>query len=50
MKFRSTLYTETYTEVELECESQEECDELVLSGDYEEDEIIDITVKESEII
>lgn len=50
MKHKVTLYQETYSEIEVEAESQEEAEELVMSGEFEDDQIIDVTTKSSEII
>jgi hypothetical protein len=50
MKFKVTLYQETYTEVEIEADSLEQANDLVLSGKFTENDIVDVTVKESEII
>ncbi len=50
MKFKVTLYQETYTEVEVEAESKEAAENLVLAGGYNEDDVQDVTVKESEIV
>lgn len=49
-KFTATLYCETYTTVEVEAESQKEANALILAGNYDDDNILDVTVKESEIM
>lgn len=50
MKYKVTLYQETYTEVEIEASSLEQANDFVLSGKFTEDDVVDISVKESEII
>lgn len=50
MKFKVTLYQESYTEVEVDAENLEEAKDKVLSGDYDDDDVLDVTVKESEIV
>ncbi len=52
MKYRVTLYQEIYTHLEIEATSEDEARDLVLSGQFDDDNTIDIfvEVKESEII
>ena len=44
------LYQETYTEIEIEADSIEEAEELVMSGEFNDEDIQDVTVKNSEIM
>jgi len=46
-KFKVTLYQETYTEVVVSAESESEAGDLVMAGEYGDDDVEDITVKES---
>lgn len=48
--YKVTLYQETYTEVIIEASSLEEAQELVMSGEFNEEDIHDVSVKESCII
>jgi hypothetical protein len=51
MKYTVTLYQEVYTTVEIDAESKEDADTKVIMGDYDKDnDVLDVTVKESEII
>ena len=52
MKYQVTLYQEVYTHLEIEATSENEARDLVLSGNFDSDNTIDIEVevKESEII
>ena len=52
MKYKVTLYQEIYTHLEIEATSEDEARDLVLSGQFDDDNTIDIfvEVKESEII
>lgn len=50
MKYKVTLYQETYTEVEIEAKSLSDAKELVMSGEFDDDDVLDVTVKQSEII
>ena len=50
MKHRVMLYAETFTEIEVEADDLETAKEKALTGEYSDDDIIDVTVKESEII
>jgi uncharacterized alpha/beta hydrolase family protein len=49
-KYKVTLYVEQYTEVEVEASSEEEAEDMVISGDYSDEQIIDTTVKESDVV
>lgn len=49
-KFKVTIYHETFTEVEIEATSQKNADDLVMQGEYDDDDVIDVNVKHSEII
>ena len=52
MKYKVTLYQEIYTHLEIEAKSEDEARDLVLRGEFDDDNTIDIEVevKESEII
>jgi hypothetical protein len=50
MKYKVTLYQEIYTHLEIEAKSEDEARDLVLSGEFDDANTIDIEVKESEII
>ncbi len=50
MKYRVTLYQEIYTHLEIEATSEDEARDLVLSGEFDDANTLDIEVKESEII
>jgi hypothetical protein len=45
MKYSVTLYQEKYTEFEIEADSQEDAEEKVLSGEFDDDDIVDVNVK-----
>jgi hypothetical protein len=49
-KYKVTLYTEQYTEIEVDALSSEDAEDMVISGNYSEDQILDVSVKESDII
>jgi len=52
MKYKVTLYQEVYTHLEIEAKSEDEARDLVLRGEFDDDNTIDIEVevRESEII
>jgi len=52
MKYKVTLYQEIYTHLEIEAKSEDEARDLVLRGEFDDDNTINIEVevKESEII
>lgn len=50
MKYKVTLYQETYTEYEIEAETQEAANEIVLSGQFTDDNVLDVVVKHYDII
>jgi len=52
MKYKVTLYQEIYTHLEIEAKSEDEARDLVLRGEFDDDNTIDIEVevRESEII
>jgi len=52
MKYKVTLYQEIYTHLEIEATSEDEARDLVLRGEFDDDNTIDIEVevRESEII
>jgi len=52
MKYKVTLYQEVYTHLEIEAKSEDEARDLVLRGEFDDDNTIDIQVevRESEII
>ena len=50
MKYKVTLYQETYTEYEIEAETQEAANEIVLSGQFTDDDVLDVVVKHYDII
>jgi hypothetical protein len=50
MKYKVTLYQEIYTHLEIEAKSEDEARDLVLSGEFDDANTIDIEVKESTII
>ena len=45
-----TLHQETFTEIEIEADSLEDAQELVMSGEFNDEDVQDVTVKNSEII
>jgi hypothetical protein len=49
MKRTVLLYQEVYTEIEVEAETQEEAGELVMSGEFKNSDIRDVTYKNGEI-
>ncbi len=49
-KFKVTLYQETYTEIEVFADDEDAAKELVLSGEFNDDDIQDVTVKDSDVI
>jgi hypothetical protein len=50
MKFKVTLLQETYTDILIEADDSHMASEKVLMGEFDEDDITDVTVKDSEII
>ena len=52
MKYKVTLYQEIYTHLEIEATSEDEARDLVLRGEFDDANTIDIEVevRESEII
>tara|TARA_R110000744_G_scaffold159268_4_gene275376 strand:+ start:3054 stop:3209 length:156 start_codon:yes stop_codon:yes gene_type:complete len=44
------LYQETFTEIEIEADSIEESEELVMSGEFNDEDIQYVIVKNSEIM
>ena len=46
-KYKVTVYAETYTEILIEADTEEEAAIRVLSGDYQDGDVLDVTVKES---
>ena len=50
MKHQVMLYTERYELIEVEANTIDEAEDMVLTGNYEDSQIIDITVENSEII
>jgi hypothetical protein len=50
MKYKVTLYQEIYTHLEIEAKSEDEARDLVLRGEFDDANTIDIGVKESTII
>ena len=50
MKFQVCLYQETYTTVEIEATDEGAARDLVMSGEFSDGDISDVTVKNSEII
>ncbi len=49
MKYKVILYQETYTEIELEAESLEAAKDLVMQGEFKDEDVKDVTVKESSV-
>ncbi len=50
MKYKVTLYQEIYTHLEIEAKSEDEARDLVLSGEFDDANTIDIEVRESALI
>jgi len=50
MKHKVCIYQETYTTIEIDAPDRESAEELVMSGEYNDNEVTDVTVKQSEII
>ena len=50
MKHKVVLYQETYTTVEIEAENQLDANVKVSIGEYRKKDIVDVTVKESEVL
>jgi hypothetical protein len=50
MKFEVVLYQETYTKVEIEADGVQHASDLVLRGEYQPDSVLDVTVKDSDIM
>ena len=50
MKYLVPLYAETITIIEIEADSFEDAGDMVLSGDYHDDDIVEVVVKNSEIL
>lgn len=49
-QYSVTIYTEVYTSVLVSANSDEEARDMVLSGEYDDDDIEDVTVKESDVL
>ena len=49
-QYKVTLYQETYTDVIIYAGSAKHAEELVMEGEFDDDDIDDVTVKDSDII
>jgi hypothetical protein len=50
MKYKVVLYQEVYTTIEVEAQTVFEAEEKVLTGDWDEKDEKDVTVKESNVL
>jgi len=49
-QYKVTLYQEVYTDVIIYADSAKQAEELVMEGNYDDDDVDDVTYKDSDII
>lgn len=48
--YRITIYQEVYTELKITTKNKYDAQSKALSSDYSEDAVLDVTVKESDVL
>ena len=48
--FRVIVYAETYTEIDIVADNEYDAGELAMSGEFDDDDIHDVTTEESSIV
>lgn len=50
MTYKVQIYQEIYTDLGITAKNQEEAERKALAGQYTEDAVLDVTIKESEVL